>query len=559
MERLLDYLELKFDIIIIFVNENYILTSMYHKNIKQLERYKQIKIMGFGYKLRSEIIKKWKTIGIEEEVELNYGEFDAECREAESTINLLMGENLFPRIPQSVLMLLQQLECTNQPKQYSKYAQLYEFMIWQQLDMSLSQDDIDMYKIIMSILAYKVYKRNPNSKGIIKEEDIVNTLEYYNTEFRMNESCESLKRDMLNANILIQDDSRFQFKYEYMYFYFLGLYMSNNLDESDIRQQISFMCKKVYKENYYNILLFLCHLSGKDKFILEQLLIESSQIFSENIPYDLNNNYSFVDKLCEKIQATPEFIDIGKAITATNNRKELLIEQDRFEKMRQEKKKELEDELENENDEDLLDVNRVFKSLQLLGQLLKNYPGSLKEAYKFDIVKECYELGLRLVDNFMKMLDENIDLLVEVFSECIWEKSNISNIEDVKNKTREMFLALSKMISTSSILNIAKSVNTKKLKDTYSDVIKDNPTLSNKFIDLAIKFETSCKIPYYEIVEINKELKESDNDFAKSILIKLVSTYLYTYPYDRLEIQKICSELNISQNQVLISQYKRKK
>jgi hypothetical protein len=81
-------------------------------------------------------------------------------------------------------------------------------------------------------------------------------------------------------------------------------------------------------------------------------------------------------------------------------RRELLARKDEFELAQYDQEKNGPANEETESlDEDLqkhLQINVAFKTIQILGQILRNYYGSMKGDKKLELVKECYSLGLRV-------------------------------------------------------------------------------------------------------------------------------------------------------------------
>jgi len=70
---------------------------------------------------------------------------------------------------------------------------------------------------------------------------------------------------------------------------------------------------------------------------------------------------------------------------------------------------------------DVLKVNMALKTLQVIGQILRNSPGSMRGNVKFDITKESYGLGLRVLRVVLALAETNMELLREYFSRFIGE------------------------------------------------------------------------------------------------------------------------------------------
>lgn len=587
--RLLQYVSIHFKQIILLADDNVYLSILYKEmDVKKIiDQYDALKVLTVGRAMREELIKKWKSIGLEindmnEDQKIS---FDKVCVETSKNLEVLIGKNVFPRIPITVLMLLQQLEINTNSKNYSKYAQLYEYLIWQQFnDASITEDYIDMYRIIFGILAYKVFKKNSNGIGLVNKEDIRNAIESYQQFYGSGDNERAIIEIAIKCSVLIKDGERYQFKYDYIYYYFVSLYLKEFLNKVDddnpevvelaveARNQITDMCSMAYHETYANILLFLCHLSGKDNFILNQLLQEARKIFNHNQPYTLEKHYKFIEELSNKIKEKAEVIEIGKAVAAASNRRKMLEERDKQEREQEEYKHEqFEDAremsatehsmMDEQGVQDILDLNKALKMIELLGQVAKNYFGSLMLKPKEDLVGECYNIGLRLLDNFMIMMNNNIDDLVELFSEYIMEEHKVKNLEDVKSECTKFLFNLTKMITTSVIIRVVRSVDHKKLEDVYEKLLQKNDNMAYKLIDLGLKFETSTQIPKHTMYELNEELESSQNIYSKSVFMRIVKNYLYTYQYAIKDIQEVSDRLgknNVNEKMALITRGRHK-
>ena len=54
-----------------------------------------------------------------------------------------------------------------------------------------------------------------------------------------------------------------------------------------------------------------------------------------------------------------------------------------------------------------------MKTLQILGQILKNHPGNIEAARKEEIARECYQLGFRILGSVNRLLEEGRAELVD--------------------------------------------------------------------------------------------------------------------------------------------------
>jgi len=89
-------------------------------------------------------------------------------------------------------------------------------------------------------------------------------------------------------------------------------------------------------------------------------------------------------------------------------------------------------------------LNLAFRTLEVVGQLVKNFPGSLIGTDKFELVKECYLLGLRTAEMLLHLLREHADSVVAHLVEVIRERHpKLKERSDLTDKIKEfLFIAV---------------------------------------------------------------------------------------------------------------------
>ena len=80
------------------------------------------------------------------------------------------------------------------------------------------------------------------------------------------------------------------------------------------------------------------------------------------------------------------------------------------------------DELDAEEEEkavvsDFFKLNSAFKTVEIIGQILRNYAGSLKGDQKVDLASDCFGLALRTLSFVYNFIERNLDGFTEFFLE----------------------------------------------------------------------------------------------------------------------------------------------
>ncbi|MTI80060.1 MAG: hypothetical protein FH758_04105 [Firmicutes bacterium] len=502
---------------------------------------KNYDLVNFGHYLRSELIKKWYSIG--REFIITDDELEYKSIEIEKTVNQLLGRNLLPSYPIFILIILQQLETNKKNIQsLSSYGYLYGSLITDSLlNINSSPDLIDTLYTYMSVMAYYLYE---NNREYLDENDIHEVTKIYNEKFTMSLSEWKVINNLIKAGIMeCSNDCEYYFKYKYIYYYFIAKYLSDNIEQLEIKFNIGNICNNLHSEQNSNIMMFLCHLS-KSTFIINELINKSKQLFKDYMAYDFDNHVPFINRMYKKIPNL-SLTDVEPS----QNRKGVLKQKDEIERTIEEQDEEqFYDDADNEV-EDILLINKAFKTIEILGQIIKNYPGSIQGVIKFDAALECYMLGMRTLSMFLNKIDENIEDILEILLDTIKEKEG-NNKKITEEKCKLFVMTLTEYISLGIIKKISESVGNKKLLGTYEEIFKKYSNTSIGLVDLAVKLECMTSFPKKETFIMADKLDK--NLFSLSILKRLVTGHLYVHPCDYSTKQKICDKLNISYKKVTL-------
>jgi hypothetical protein len=311
------------------------------------------------------------------------------------------------------------------------------------------------------------------------------------------------------------------------------------------------MCKRVHVEEYSNILMFLTHLS-KDAFILFEILNQAGEIFKEFEPAKLENDIESLNKLAIEMPRL-----VYKDMEVKKHREDKLIAMDEMVQSQKEASADRETAIEEERKRktlptetmDLMSkLNVAYKTVEILGQILKNYYGSIKATEKYFLAEEAYKLGLRTLKAFITFVTVNVDGLNEKIQRHIEQQGNTANRDEILNKVGKLLFSLSCAISYTLIKKVSDSVGSENLYDTFEDVSYKNPFMSVKLIEMSIKLDQSRSLSYNDVRDL-KDATEG-NVLARSLLGLLVIDHFYMFDTNYQTKQRICGLLGISMDQV---------
>lgn len=487
-------------------------------------------------------MERWNSFGVEEIIEEE--ELIKKNDDKKRILDIIIGKNFVPSHPFFLLILLQSIELgTPNSLKESTFGYYYDFLVTQALgNINARNEEIDAYFNYISELSFYMFKQKTRE---ISKAEFKDFHKWYCEEYDINPSFNEHADSLTNAKILKNLNGTFKFRYKYLFYYFTAKYFSNTISDESTKEYISKLCEKLHVEEFSNIIMFLTHLS-KDKYILDQVLAKAKQAFSEVQPIKLENDIDTVNKLVSKL---PELIIRDK--TPKEVREDKYKERD-IKEYEDNSKSEEEDDAayynydENEtNDYDIIaKLNASYKSIEIIGHILKNYYGSIKGGRKVKLGQEAYFSGLRSLRFFFDILEEHLDFIKEKIQSVIEEKQLVDQMR-IEAASQKVLFSFFEMIAYSFIKKLSFSLGNENLKETFKKILDENNTTAVYLIDIAIKLQFFEGFPNKEISYLQDRFK-SKNMLALSLLKRFVIDYMYMYPVDYANKQRICTKLGIS-------------
>ncbi|WP_461205026.1 STAND family AAA ATPase [Clostridium sp. DL1XJH146] len=509
--------------------------------------YKQYTIKNFGYTLKNELIHKWNIMGQKD----LYDDEDLISKDDETfrNISTIIGNNYMPSVPFYLLIILQALESGNEHSfKDSAYGHYYEFLIFQTLNkISDIQGDVDAIKNFIVMLAREFYNKSITK---ISEVELKEFHEKFCNDYRISRTFkkfvdfDSIISNLCIANILKYQYGTYKFSYDYIYYYCIGKYFAENIFEEETKNVLSQMISKLYIEENANTVLFIIH-HTKNSFIIKELINNSKDVFIEHECVKIEDDIAFVNDLqCE----VPKLI-IGK-INLIKERAEKFDKLDKAAENINTVEQEIASTKEIESSEEKIIMNKInqlnfaFKSMEILGQVLKNYWGSLEGIVRKEIGKELYLLGLRSLREIYKAFESSKNKLAISINRT-FEERNIKDPEKRQKKTKQMLFIFVSLVTQSYIYKIASCIGDDKLSETFNDIEDELDFNSVRLVNLAIKLEFfNEEFPYSYAENL---IKSHKNNFLSDFLIKnMIREYLYMYKTSAAEKSKIASLIGAS-------------
>lgn len=522
------------------------------QEISSLKNYQQYALLQFGHELRNELIERWNIIGIEEFIEDD--ELIRRNDEAKNIVNVIIGRNLVKSYPLFLLTILQGIEIGYPHNlEASSYGHYYQFLIGEAISGVVDRHDkVNAYHNYLTELAYFLFIKKTR---VFSLDTLTEFQQWYCEKFTVSSSFTELTdlslliRNLIEARILEERSEMYKFKYKYVYFFFIAKYLADNIHREEIKEIISEMCKRLYIEDFANTIMFLTHHS-KNPFILDEILANAKQLFAESQPVKFEQDMCAVNNLLTEIpKLALEKRDIRK------HRQEIAEHKDRLEMAEEQELSEEEEEtgLDIRQEIQKLDIigelNLAFKMLEVLGQILKNYHSSLDGRIKFNLGEEVYMLGLRSLEPFFKIIETHKNYFLNQIESVIVKKKLTDELR-IEEAARNLLFGICALVSTGFVEKISESVGTEHLSETFKEILDKYSINSVYLVDISIKLNFYRGFPFKEVETLKKKLE--NNMLALTMLREMVIEYIYMFPTDFRDKQRICSILEIPMREQLL-------
>ncbi|MBK8039359.1 MAG: metallophosphoesterase [Verrucomicrobiaceae bacterium] len=536
--QLLTELERKFGFIIVLGDPLMMFEEMMVGGAENTcsNNFSRLEIRELGRSARRRLIRRWFSIGSESGPGLEADKI----LETERIIDTLLGKSFMPAYPIFILSFLQNIESSRPMDNIGSYGYHYEAFITNALSRHGTQINLDIKYQFLSELAFRAFESPDNPKEI-DEFGLKLFHRSYCDKYGIAPSYDQLVRSFLEARILDLHDGNYRFRYAYAYYFFVARYFRDHIDQDSIREKIRALSQSFHVEQNANIWLFLAHLS-KSRFLLDTLVNQARQLFSSSAPLTLENDIGFLRELAAtkgQLNLVELVVPDGERATDAN----LDRHYDTLDKLDEANRVQT-DVDEKDGGTIFARLDAMIRTIQVLGQVLKNFPGSLTAHEKLSVVEEAFSLGLRGLSFIMDEVESGKDDLVNFIAKRVAAKYDLEVTDrEVMDRVREGIFWLLRLNVFGMIKLISQGVGAKGEESTYQRVVEKMNSPAAKLVNVSISLDT-LSIPKRSILLLRDELK---NDvFNTHLLSSLVAHHFYLFDAPKSIRQELCQKLNIS-------------
>lgn len=377
-----------FEKVFLFTSDVFQIHELIERSTETVLDFDQATVMEFGHTLRGKLIDKWVTLGREYTGDLR--EMNREIEEKERLIQNMIGKNTLPSLPYIILSLLQADEVDKaEAAEAGSFGYLYDVLVTVALSTTKGpKAQLEKKYVFLAILAYRMYKAGTKMLPLSRVKEIADE---YAKSHLVAVDFESMIADLEEARVFIKIDGNYGFAYPHLFYYFIARYYKDNLDrDGSLRAELERMVDDVSSDESSSILMFIVYFAKHSKEIVERLVSNGNRIYSGTTPADMESDVDFLNRLEERpsVVIPDEDIDVRKV---RDERREF---RDRMQKSADTSAKQPQKHVvysEGLSDKDKFDL--AYRHIDLLGQIIRNFPASLPGEDKLTILKAAYLLA----------------------------------------------------------------------------------------------------------------------------------------------------------------------
>ena len=522
----------RFHKVIITNRENENLLSSYY--IMEKKDTMLARIKPLGHLKRNELVKKfYSTYNVNASI-LQQQVLLEQVKTGFDIVENFLGKEYMPSYPIYILsILLSNTKIQGTTLEQTSYGYCYEALITCAL-MTCVDDKakIDRYYNVLMNLAHFVYTKNGKS---ISEKEFSDFYKEYQDTY-IAQGYKETRNNLLKCNLLkCTDDYYYKFSYNYIYYFLVAKYMADNIHSEKGVNDILDLCINIHDEEKANILVFIAHHIKNPQFI-EATQLALTSALEMQYPVTLKRDdkyYTLLNELCESLKK--EIVAPEVKIDPEKERENMLRKMDEREKHMSK------DNVDPNNlPIEIQNMNKSLRSIEVVGQIVKNRQGSLPKTDIKAMIMQMYETAFRTIGYFGSIIEADKAQMIDDIIKN--KKDGISN-DEIKKKLDTFFEITSLNFCLFVFSRIINSVGTKDLRATFTQVAEEIGTPAAKLVSFSI---ISCfsKIAIPELKDLVEEL--NDNPVAMSIIRARVRSYLYNNHVTFSDRQKIIQTVNLN-------------
>lgn len=516
----------------------------FSSRVNSAAAFTYFQIAPLGRVGRDDLLTKW--VSLDRDVATDGSEYARRRNELSTILDQLTANDRLSRSPIVLISALGAAE-TMAPMDptVGTYEAYYDLIIKAILLGDGKQAGFDIISRLLSYSAFQMFERG---QKFLKKSD----WEAANSELASAfgfKILDSYIARSFDSGILVCINDRVEFGHKYSFYYFVALWLRDNLDQDSVKKIIRKLAVSTYAQEYANILLFLAHLS-RDPFISSQMIESGRALLEEFPPSDMSNDVRFLDTFGA---ALPTWVHTASdPEVERRNDLEMLDEALPEEALSRDPGLHLPPLLEEAPNLGFVsELVMGTKAVETIGQVLRNFPASLRVEEKVALAKECYELGLRVLGAFFARLDQQKERVFEFVVEMMDSSSTAGTKLEKERAAADMIVFMANALATVFVEMIAEAVSASELEPIYKLVQNELPSVPVEIINASIELRISRDVPEGALLQLAGKVKNEPMQLF--VLQAMVTDYLRLHRVRTDTAMRLCEAVGIQYRPTLLA------
>jgi len=514
-----------------------------------LNDLKDYKILPMGYSLRARLVRRWfqRTASdgtMDEDALLS------KCDQAERLLDAILARNIVPSLPLYLLTLLQSIDAgSSSGFEESGLGEYYDFLVKEGLRTAGVQKQ--HWGSMIEYCSHLAWQLHATKHKELSIDDLRAFNEKFSKEHHRVD-FETRLRDLLRARILAQHGQYVRFRYHYIYYFLKGRFLASELADLATQAYIRECCAHLYVRENANTILFLAHHAFKDPAFLDCVVQAVTTPFKSFSPIQFNG--SDTAPVADFVRDLPKLTYNGE-------------DPERMRDKANRTKDELDDGHDGLVDDkqagDELDfmaqLIALFKTIEILGQIVKNQIASVPRAKRVQLLKLLLQGPLRALTAYFDMFMADQDAVEREISAMLEKRHAISDENERQELAKRLLAHFLQLTSYGFVAKAVSSVSSDALQEDIEAAAKSLNSPAARLIALGVRLDGPGKLPRSDL---SRAVDDTQGDFmAVRVLQLLTLRRLYMFRTSAQDQQWLASQdvLDIKTQQVVAFRARRTK
>ena len=501
-----------------------------------LSQFDQYRLLPFGHVQRNDLVERWIGLDRAETLETAAQRLDR----LSVMLNGVFGKGYVPAYPVFALSVLQASDSSATVNlKASTHGYFYELFIRAALARGGDPIAFDVAVGYLSFVAYQLFDSGHARFDVTEHQSIHDG---YEKAYDIRRSAEAMRNDFVARDLFVERDGAFEFKHDYCYYYFVASYIADHLESedaglmSDVRGHVRRLSRSLADADSANILLFLAHLT-RHPYVINQMLSAAKEHFPGHQPVTLDGDLDFL---------TPGAVPAEVVYHETDTRdfrRQMLSKIDDGSLVQSDPEAPVDAGAVTSTVDELSEVMAAISTLKILGQILKNFPGTLGSVSKQSIAQECHDLGFRTVGWATAPFREHREDAIRQLAASLSEGTPKANPDDFLEAAERSLLDLLNLLVFGAVRTIADAVGSRDLDVTYDRVLDEQPSSAARLVRTSLAIDQSDGFPARHVERAHEAIES--NPVALTVLRYLVVQHFHLIPRSVQVRQRTCDLLGV--------------